>query len=82
MPKAARLVAALAFAALGYLAAEVFKNTMPERTVWGYFNPISAVIGLLCGWGIIGSWATLWAGAVRRQWDLACAPWVRPCFWW
>jgi hypothetical protein len=54
MPKAARLVAALAFAALGYLAAEVFKNTMPERTVWGYFNSISAVIGLLCGWGVMG----------------------------
>jgi hypothetical protein len=54
MPTAAKLVAALAFAVLGYLAAEVFKNTMPERTVWGYFNLISAVIGLLCGWGIMG----------------------------
>ncbi len=82
MPAAARLGAALAFPALGCLAAEMFKTAMPGRAVRGCFNPISAVIGLLCGWGITGSWATLWAGAVRRQWDLACAPWVRPCFWW
>ena len=54
MPTAAKLVAALAFAVLGYLAAEVFKDSMPERTVWGYFNPISAVIGLMCGWGVMG----------------------------
>lgn len=54
MPTAAKLVAALAFAVLGYLAAEVFKGTMPERTVWGYFTPVSAVIGLVCGWGGMG----------------------------
>jgi hypothetical protein len=54
MPTAAKLVAALAFAVLGCLAAEVFKGTMPERTVWGYFTPVSAGIGLLCGWGIMG----------------------------
>lgn len=54
MPTAAKLVAALAFAVLGYLAAEVFKGTMPERTVWGYFTPVSAVIGLVCGWGVMG----------------------------
>ena len=54
MPTAAKLVAALAFAVLGFLAAEVFKAAMPERTVWGYFNTVSAVIGLLCGWVIMG----------------------------
>jgi hypothetical protein len=54
MPTAAKLVAALALAALGYRAAEVFKAAMPERTVWGCFNPVSAVIGLLCGRGIMG----------------------------
>lgn len=54
MPTAAKLVAALAFALLGYLAAELFKDAMPERTVWGYFNLVSAGIGLLCGWIIMG----------------------------
>jgi hypothetical protein len=53
--------------ALGYLAAEVFKTALPERTVRGYFYPISAVTGLLCGWGVMGSWVALWAGAIRRQ---------------
>ncbi len=57
MPTAAKLVADLAFAALGYRAAEVFKAAMPERTVWGGFNPVSAVIGLLCGRGIMGGLA-------------------------
>ena len=54
MPTAAKLVAALTFAALGYLAAEVFKASMPERTVWGYFSLISAGTGLLCGWALMG----------------------------
>lgn len=54
MPTAAKLVAALAFAVLGYLAADVFKVAIPERTVWGYFNLICAMIGLLCGWRIMG----------------------------
>ena len=57
MPRAAKLVATLAFAALGYRAAEVFKAAMPECTVWGGFNPVSAVIGLLCGRGIMGGLA-------------------------
>jgi len=54
MPTAAKLVAALAFAALGFVAAEVFKGTMPDRTVWGVFAPVSAAIGLICGWTIMG----------------------------
>lgn len=57
MPTAAKLVAALAFAALGYLAAEVFKVSMPERTVWGHFSLISAGTGLLCGWALMGDLA-------------------------
>jgi len=54
MPTAAKLIAALAFAALGFVAAEVFKGTMPDRTVWGVFAPVSAAIGLVCGWAIMG----------------------------
>lgn len=54
MPTAAKLVAALAFALLGWLASEVFKDAMPERSVWGLFSPISAGVGLVCGWVIMG----------------------------
>jgi len=55
MPTAAKLIAAVAFAALGFLAAEVYKTTLPTRTVWGAFTPISAAMGLLCGWFVMGS---------------------------
>jgi hypothetical protein len=54
MPTAAKLAAAIAFALLGYVAAEVFKDAMPERTVWGLFPAISAGISLLCGWFVMG----------------------------
>ncbi|PZQ99819.1 MAG: tellurium resistance protein [Cereibacter sphaeroides] len=54
MPTAAKLVATLAFAALAYLAAEAFKPSMPDRTVWGPFNLICAGIGGLCGWTVMG----------------------------
>ena len=55
MPTAAKLVAAVAFAAFCYIAADAFKPAMPERTVWGAFNIVCAVVGLLCGWVVMGS---------------------------
>jgi hypothetical protein len=54
MPTAAKLIAAIAFAVLAYVVAEIYKTTVPERTVWGAFSPISAGIGLLCGWFVMG----------------------------
>jgi hypothetical protein len=54
MPTAAKLFSALAFAAAAYLAAEVYKLGVPERTVWGSFTLISAAIGSLCGWQVMG----------------------------
>lgn len=57
MPTAAKLVAALVFALIGFLAAEIFKPQMPEGTQFGWFSPICAGIGLLCGWIIMGSLA-------------------------
>ncbi len=55
MPTAAKLAAAVMFAALGWIAADMYKLGVPERTVWGYFNAICAAIGLLCGWFVMGS---------------------------
>jgi hypothetical protein len=54
MPTAAKLVAALAFAGIAFLAALVYVFGVPERTVWGQFVPVSAAIGGLCGWMIMG----------------------------
>lgn len=54
MPTMTKLTAAVLFAAVAYLAAEAFKPGMPEGTQWGQFLPISAAIGLLCGWFVMG----------------------------
>ncbi len=63
MPTAARLFAALAFAAVGFLGAEVLKPAFPEPVGFGWFSPIMAAIGLLCGWLVMGPNAG--QGAVR-----------------
>ena len=57
MPTAAKLVAALCFAVLGLLLAEIYKLGVPERSFWGYFSIICAGIGLLNGWFVMGSLA-------------------------
>ena len=65
MPTAAKLFAALAFAAVAFFTAEVFKPHMDEGTQFGAFAPISALIGLVCGWRILGPEAGrgMWASA-------------------
>ena len=55
MPTAAKLFAAIAFAVVAYLAAELFKPAMPEGTQFGFFSIICAVIGLLNGWLVMGA---------------------------
>lgn len=54
MPTAAKLVASLAFALTGFLAAEAFKLGMPEGMAFGPFSLVIAAIGLICGWRISG----------------------------
>jgi hypothetical protein len=44
MPTAAKLVAAVLFAVFAFVLSEVFKTTMPERTVWGAFSVVNAVL--------------------------------------
>ncbi|MCB2137144.1 MAG: TrgA family protein, partial [Rhodobacteraceae bacterium] len=54
MPTAAKLFAAFAFAVLAFFAAEIFKPYMPEGTQFGSFSVVSALIGLVSGWRIMG----------------------------
>jgi hypothetical protein len=54
MPTAAKLVAALAFFATGFLAAEAFKPGMPEGTQFGAFSLMVGAIGALTGWMVSG----------------------------
>lgn len=54
MPTAAKLVAAVLFAIVGGLAAHLFIPALPQGMAVGYFREISAAIGFVCGWLIMG----------------------------
>ena len=54
MPNAAKLFAAVAFLAVGFLAAETYKPGLPPETQFGQFSLIVAAIGALCGWMVMG----------------------------
>ena len=54
MPTAAKLAAAILFAALAFAVAEIYKTTITERTVWGYLSEVSAFMGLVWGWRVTG----------------------------
>lgn len=54
MPTAAKLVAGLCFAFVAYLAAAQFVLALPGGRPAGVMREVSAVVGLLCGWFILG----------------------------
>jgi len=54
MPTAAKLVAAVLFAVIGVWAVQVCLPLLPEATPTGGLVPSAVVIGLLCGWLIMG----------------------------
>ena len=54
MPTAAKLIAAVAFALLGYLAAGLGKPLLPDGTQSTWFAPFSAAVGAICGWMVLG----------------------------
>ena len=54
MPTAAKLVAAICLAALGWVVADLIKPMLPEGTQVGLFSPITAGWGLVVGWTFAG----------------------------
>lgn len=54
MPTASKAVAAIWFGMVGWAAAEAFKPLMPPETVFGWFNVVSAGLGLWIGWWVLG----------------------------
>jgi hypothetical protein len=54
MPTAPKLFSAVFFALVAALAAHVFIPVLPEGTQTKLFRELSAVIGLFCGWFIMG----------------------------
>ncbi|MEO5615692.1 MAG: TrgA family protein [Cypionkella sp.] len=54
MPTASKLAAAVAYALLGFIAAQCFVKYLPEGTPLGYFREITAAIGFITGWLVMG----------------------------
>ncbi|MEQ3626599.1 MAG: TrgA family protein [Celeribacter sp.] len=54
MPTASRLVAAIAFAALLYVASDLFVRLLPDGRTDLSFPGLNAGIGALCGWLVMG----------------------------
>jgi len=54
MPTAARLMAALCLAVVGYVVSDMVVPLMPENTDFGRFHYVNAVLGALVGWLIMG----------------------------
>lgn len=55
MPTMAKMFAAFCLACLGWVASEAFRPLMPPDTAFGWFNEVNTVLGLLCGWVVIGT---------------------------
>lgn len=54
MPTAAKLVAAIIFAGVAWLAADQYVPLMPDGRPAGVLREVSAIIGVMCGWVILG----------------------------
>lgn len=54
MPTVAKLVAALAFALVGWLAANAYVPLMPEGSAVGFLREIVAALGWVLGWFTLG----------------------------
>lgn len=64
MPTAAKLMAAICLATLGFVLSQMIMPLMPERASFGYFVPTNMAIGAILGWAVMGTRAGggLWMG--------------------
>ena len=54
MPTAAKLIAGVAFALIAWFAANAYVPLLPEETSVGYLLEITAGLGFVCGWIVLG----------------------------
>lgn len=55
MPTAAKLVAAVWFALIGWLAANAHIPALGESAAYGAFREVTALIGFIVGWRVMGA---------------------------
>lgn len=54
MPNAARLVAALGLALTAFIVSGQIMPLMPEGMAFGYFTYVNIILGIVCGWVVMG----------------------------
>ncbi len=54
MPTGAKLMAALSFAIVGWIVANVYVPTLPSGSTVGFFRELVGVIGAIVGWKVMG----------------------------
>ncbi|MEH6646285.1 TrgA family protein [Sulfitobacter sp.] len=54
MPTAARLVAGILLAVLGWILSDLIRPLLPDGTDFGWFNFVNAFLGLCIGWVVMG----------------------------
>lgn len=67
MPTAAKLVAAVTFAIVAFLAADQYAAVIPDGRPPGVLREVSAIVGLLCGWFILGNFLMTPRGQVEAM---------------
>jgi len=55
MPTAAKLIAALCFACVGWIAANAHIPSLGPTATFGFFREICAMLGLIIGWRVMGT---------------------------
>jgi len=74
MPTAAKLMAALSLAGVGFLAAKAFEHGSSEGPRGALFGQINAAIGLAVGWAVLGR-------AVGKGYSAALSAGFTAVFW-
>jgi hypothetical protein len=55
MPTGAKAMAAITFAVVGWLTANIYVPNMPEATSVGYLRELTALLGAIIGWRVMGN---------------------------
>jgi len=55
MPTGSKLMAALAFGFLAWFVSELTKPLLPDGTPVQVFSQVNAIIGIVCGWVVMGT---------------------------
>lgn len=78
MPTGAKLIGAIAFAALAYFVSDLIKPLLPEGSRMGLLSPLNALVGCVMGWTIMGKGAGI---SYRQTFGYGLTTLIATAFW-